>query len=81
MFSEKKVGRIRQSQKKNLCRLGEEGFLGALLSCTLNITTAHPPRFWAEKSANPTKWSNTLKQLFECVFDHFVGLALNGLTG
>ena len=34
-------------------------------------------------SANFTKWSNTLKQiadeLFEC-FDHFVGLALKGLT-
>ena len=37
-------------------------------------------------SANPTKWSNTLRQFFgrlltNCfsVFDHFVGLALNGL--
>ena len=37
-------------------------------------------------SANPTKWSNTLKQLVgnlptNClsVFDHFVGLALKGL--
>ena len=37
-------------------------------------------------SANPTKWSNTLKQLvgklpINClsVFDHFVGLALEGL--
>ena len=37
-------------------------------------------------SANPTKWSNTLKQfisnlLMIClsVFDHFVGLALKGL--
>ena len=37
-------------------------------------------------SANPTKWSNTLKQLVgdfptNClsVFDHFVGLALRGL--
>ena len=37
-------------------------------------------------SANPTKWSNTLKQfvdnlLTNClsVFDQFVGLALNGL--
>ena len=36
--------------------------------------------------ANPTKWSNTLKQFFgklptSClnVFDHFVGLALKGL--
>ena len=37
-------------------------------------------------SANPTKWSNTLKQFVGklptnclCVFDHFVGLALKGL--
>ena len=38
-------------------------------------------------SANPTKWSNTLKQFVgkfptNClsVFDHFVGLALEGLN-
>ena len=38
-------------------------------------------------SANPTKWSNTLKQFVgklptNClsVFDHFVGLALKGLN-
>ena len=38
-------------------------------------------------SANPTKWSNTLKQFAgnlptNClsVFDHFVGLVLKGLT-
>ena len=32
-------------------------------------------------SANPTKWSNTLKQLCEClnVFDHFVGMVFQGL--
>ena len=37
-------------------------------------------------SANPTKWSNTLKQFFgkfptNClsVFDHFAGLAFKGL--
>ena len=37
-------------------------------------------------SANPTKWSNTLKHFIGklptnclCVFDHFVGLALKGL--
>ena len=37
-------------------------------------------------SANPTKWSNTLKQFVDnlptnclSVFDHFVGLALKGL--
>ena len=31
-------------------------------------------------SANPTKWSNTLKQFVLSVFDYFVGLALKGLT-
>ena len=38
-------------------------------------------------SANPTKWSKTLKQYVSklptnclSVFDHFVELALNGLT-
>ena len=38
-------------------------------------------------NANPTKWSNTLKQFVgklptNCLsaFDHFVGLALKGLT-
>ena len=38
-------------------------------------------------NANPTKWSNTLKQFvanlstsFLSVFDHFVGLTLKGLT-
>ena len=30
-------------------------------------------------SANPTKWSHTLKQ-FLSVFDHFVGLALKWLS-
>ena len=34
-------------------------------------------------STNPTKWSNTLKQFptnYLSVFDHFVGLALKGLS-
>ena len=32
-------------------------------------------------SANPTKWSNTLsRRIALSVFDHFVGLALKGLT-
>ena len=38
-------------------------------------------------SANPTRWSNTLKQFVSIlstnclsVFDHFVGLALKGLS-
>ena len=44
--------------------------------------------FWHERShsdcfnplsANPTKWSNTLKQSVE-LFDHFVGLAPEGLN-
>ena len=42
--------------------------------------------FFNPLSANPTKWSNTLKQFLgslptNCfsVFDHFVGLALKGL--
>ena len=30
-------------------------------------------------NANPTKWSNTLKQFVSRVFDHFVKLALKGL--
>ena len=43
-------------------------------------------KFLNPLSANPTKWSNTLKQFVgnlptNClsVFDHFVGLALKGL--
>ena len=39
-------------------------------------------------NANPTKWSNTLKQFvgklptnFLSVFDHIMGLALKGLKG
>ena len=42
--------------------------------------------FFNPLSANPTKWSNSLKQFLgnlptNCfsVFDHFVGLALKGL--
>ena len=31
-------------------------------------------------SANPTKWSNTLKQLVKHGVDHFMGLALIGLN-
>ena len=52
----------------------------------------HPDVFWAYRFfntliANPTKWSNTLKEFVaklptNClsVFDHFVGLALKELT-
>ena len=43
--------------------------------------------FFNPLSANRTKWSNTLKQFFSCwltdclnVFDHFVRLALEGLS-
>ena len=39
-------------------------------------------------NANPKKWSNTLKQIFDklpticlSVFDHFMNLALKGLIG
>ena len=42
----------------------------SLIAITSYIKDAFNPL-----SANPTKWSNTLKQLF----DHFVGLALKGL--
>ena len=44
------------------------------------------PSLFNPLSANPTKWSNKLKQFFAnllticfSVFDHFVGLALKGL--
>ena len=44
------------------------------------------PQFFSPLSANPTKWSNTLKQFVgnlptNClsVFDHFMNLALKGL--
>ena len=36
-------------------------------------------RFIDPLSANPTKWPNTLKQLVGKLFDHFMGLARNGL--
>ena len=38
-------------------------------------------KFFNLLSANPTKWSNTLKQFVgkNCVFDHFVKLVLEGL--
>ena len=32
------------------------------------------------QTSNPTNWSNTLKQFFGSVFDHFVGLVLKGLN-
>ena len=39
---------------------------------------------WHELGRQPAKWSNTLKQFVGCcrvsVSDHFVGLALQGLT-
>ena len=48
--------------------------------------SSHPMRDLNPLSANPTKWSNTLKQFVgkfptNCVsvFDHFVKLALKGL--
>ena len=49
------------------------------ISCKTNHTEAN----FNPLSANPTKWSNTLKQLSNngqtSVFDHFVKLALKGL--
>ena len=56
------------------------------------MLTGSLKRFWYllkpdPLSVNPTKWSNTFKQFIgnlptKClsVFDHFVGLALKGLT-
>ena len=56
---------------------------------TDSVTLLDWPKHFNLLSANPIKWSNTLKQfvgkLFETqtnclsVFDHFVGLALKGL--
>ena len=57
-----------------------------LLYDTLSISFFIPSVKVNHLSANPTKWSNTLKQFvgkfptnFLSVFDHFVGLALIGL--
>ena len=59
--------------------------------CTIQLTVfadgkTLPPLEWGDRgvnpvSANPTKWSNTLKLAtnFLSVFDHFVKLALKGL--
>ena len=51
------------------------------ISVALNMFIVNP------LSANPTKWSNTLKKFFGklptnylSVFDHFAWLALKGLT-
>ena len=54
----------------------------------INITIVkHVPKSLKRSSANPTKWSNTLKQfvgnnrwIVLSVFDPFVGLVLKGLT-
>ena len=57
-------------------------FLVSIFSFNVNVNTSLNPL-----SANFTKWSNTLKQFVgnlptNClsVFDHFVGLALKGLS-
>ena len=61
--------------------------------CLVNFETMHTELYmlvstvnFSPLSANPTKWSNTLKQFvgnlqtnFLSVFDHFVGLVLKGL--
>ena len=52
---------------------------------TINFSPSQPSRPLIPLSANPTKWSNTLKQFgglpTNCLseFDHFVGLVLKGL--
>ena len=62
--------------------------------CLVNFETMHTELYmlvstvnFSPLSANPTKWSNTLKQFVgklpaNClsVFDHFVGFALKGLV-
>ena len=62
--------------------------------CLVNFETIHTELYmlvstvnFSTLSANPTKWSNTLKQFVgklpaNClsVFDHFVGFALKGLV-
>ena len=78
--------RIRKNTDQNILEFG-------LFSRSENIKNSHPSvhnSFLSSGvnplSANPTKWSNTLKQFVgflptNClsVFDHFVGLALKGL--
>ena len=51
----------------------------------MNLVIFHGTEYIKPFSANPTKWSNTLKQFVgklakNClsVFDHFAGLALKG---
>ena len=62
--------------------------------CFVNFETMHTELYmlastvnFSPLSANPTKWSNTLKQFVgklpaKClsVFNHFVGFALKGLV-
>ena len=57
-----------------------------ILSFCLLVTYYLTYNFYNPLSANPTKWSNTLKQFVgnlatNClsVFDHFVKLALKGI--
>ena len=63
-----------------------------LLNFSHSVVTERSLHYWLSYlfdplSSNPTSWSNILKQFFgslptNClsVFDHFVGLALKGLT-
>ena len=55
--------------------------------CASDLKTFLEVKAFNPFRANPTKWSNTLKQFVgklptNClsVFDHFVGLALKGLS-
>ena len=42
------------------------------------VTWFFPIKIVIPLSANPTKWSNTLKKFVLSVFDYFVGLTLKG---
>ena len=54
---------------------------------SINLVIFHGTEYIKPFSANPTKWSNTLKQFVGSlqtnrltVIDHFVGLAFKGLN-
>ena len=58
--------------------ISAEAYLEGCLNLILNVNPL---------SANPTKWSNRLKQFVVklptnclCVFDHFMGLLFKGLS-
>ena len=77
---------VKQNRFAKLCKCNKEkglpkNFFGFVNHFMKNVKGSNP------LSASITKWSNTLKQFVgklptNClsVFDHFVGLALKGLT-